>query len=995
MPHACRPFCLLLLATLAALRPSGAAADPTANALAGLTYREIGPAISGGRTTAVAGSDTDPRVYYAGGAGGGVFRSSDGGVSWHATFDAESVAPIGAIAVAHGDPNDVWVGTGESNPRNDVEEGAGVWHSTDGGKTWKHVGLDDAGTISAIALDPRDPKLVAVGVLGHVFRDGSTRGVYVTHDGGASWRRTLYVGPSSGASDLARVPGHPSTLFAGIWQFRRQPWNFISGGPLGGLYRSDDNGATWRKLTGHGLPGGLTGRIGIAAGTAGRIYAIVQSRDGDIWRSDDGGARWAVMPHSPYVGARPFYFSKLYVDPKDRNRVINVSLILSMSSDGARTFHKIATNAGWDYHANWWSADGTRIINGNDEGVAMSADGGAHWRQPYDLPFAQPYHVGFERVIPSYRVCIGLQDNGSWCGPSSAENGVGVLNRDWYIVGPGDGMHAEFDPAERNLVWTTATNSDTGQVYLFDARTQQTDDVSPSARDMEEAPASSPYRFNWDTPIAFATDGRVLAGGNVLFASSDRGAHWSAISPDLTRNDTAHQQIPGGPITQDSSGAENSDTILCIAPSRLAAGLVWIGTDDGLVQITRDGGKTWANVTPPAIPPWSRVFTVEPGGASPAVAYIAVDDHMNGDDHPYLFATADYGATWRPISGDLPPSLFVRTVREDPRNANLLYAGTQRGVWASFDAGRHWHALRLNMPATAIYDLALQPQRNDLIVAAHGRGVWILDDVRPLQEWSAAQGSPATLFRPADAYRMWQAAPVNTFTDSSLPDGDFVGANRSYGALFTYYLARAAKKVTIEIVDGAGHPVKHILGSKIARHAGMNRASWDLTEDGPTQWTGTFEQNRGPKVGAEALPGPYTVRLNVDGSVLEQPLIMLADPRDPAPPAELVRRHDVLAELNGEIGGVDTMLNAIDARLKRTTTPSAADALRALRARLTMDPRNIEDLRAPAQLRERLLDLLGRINGTSYQAPNAAQSEEARALHESYAVLSAAYAALQ
>ena len=378
--------------------PLGARADATSDGFGSLAYRPIGPAISGGRATAIAGSDRDPAVYYAGGAGGGVFKSTDGGVSWRPVFDREPVAPVGALAVSPRDPNDVWVGTGEANPRNTVEEGAGVWHSTDGGKTWRHAGLDDAGSISAISLDPRDARTVVVGVLGHVFRDGTTRGVFVTHDGGAHWARTLFAGPSSGVSDLTRVPDRPSTLFAGVWQFRRQPWTMSSGGPLGGLYRSDDGGATWRKLTGHGLPAGLTGRIGVAAATRGRVYAIMQSQHGEIWRSDDGGNAWRAMPHDPLIGARPFYFSRLHVDPANRDRVVNVSLILSLSTNGARSFKPIATNAGWDYHNVWFSADGRRLAVASDEGVVLSADGGRRWSQPYALPISQPYHVGFDSV---------------------------------------------------------------------------------------------------------------------------------------------------------------------------------------------------------------------------------------------------------------------------------------------------------------------------------------------------------------------------------------------------------------------------------------------------------------------------------------------------------------------------------------------------------------------------------------------------------------------
>jgi photosystem II stability/assembly factor-like uncharacterized protein len=970
-----------------------AGADPVSDAFGGLKYRAIGPAISGGRTTAVAGSDADPRVYYAGGAGGGVFRSDDGGTAWSATsFDTLPAAAIGALAVSATDANDVWAGTGESNPRNDVQEGAGVWHSLDGGKTWKHLGLDDAGSISSISIDPREPRDVVVGVLGHIFRDGTTRGIYVTRDGGAHWTRTLYAGPSSGVSSVARVPGHPDTLFAGVWQFRRQPWTLTSGGPLGGLYRSDDDGANWRKLAGNGLPTGLTGRIGLAAGSGGRLYAIVQSKEGDLWRSDDGGGTWRVAPHSPYVGARPFYFSSVFVDPANRNVVIAVALILSMSTNGARSFDKISTNAGWDYHAAWWSADGKRLIVGSDEGVTLSADGGKHWRQPYDLPFSQPYHVAFDDALPSYTVCVGLQDNNSWCGPSSSNNGLGVLNRDWYVVGPGDGMHALFDPGDKNLIWQTSTNTGTGQVYLYDARTTQTLDVSPDAADSGDAPSALAHRFNWDTPLAFARDGRALVGGEVVFASADKGRHWSIISPDLTRNDRSHQQISGGPITQDVSGAETSDTLLCIAPSKVDANVIWTGSDDGLVHVTRDGGQTWNDVTPPGAPHWGRAYTVEPGGADAGRAYVAFDDHMLGDDRPYVFATSDYGKTWSSLAGGLPPTAFVRVVREDPNDQTILYAGTEHGIFASFDGGSRWHDLRLNMPATAIYDLAIQPQADDLIAASHGRGVWILDDLGPLHVYAAAAAVPGALvlFAPHEAYRMWQTAPVNSFTDQTLPDGEFAGPNREL-AIFSYYLPKAARRVEIDVADARGTVVKHLSGKKISGHAGINRVGWDLTEDGPTRWRRTFEQNRGPKSGPELVPGCYTVRLLVDGTARERPLLVKADPRDPSTLDEATQRHDALVALNADLSGVDEWLNKIDLR---TGTRSNRE-LAAFRGRLTMDPRNVEDLRAPPGLRERILDLIERISSSAFQAPTAAQSAELANVRAAYAALQPQASALK
>lgn len=972
-------------------------------AFGNLQYRAIGPAIAGGRATAVAGSDSDPLLYYAGGAGGGVFKSVDGGASWRPVFDREKVAPIGAIAISPRDDEDVWVGTGESNPRNDVESGDGIWHSTDGGKTWRFAGLTGAGQISKISIDPRDARTVVVGVLGRVFADSAARGAYITHDGGAHWSRTLYVGPSSGVSDIVRDPDKSSTLFAGVYQFRREPWMMTSGGSDGGIYRSDDGGATWHKLSGRGLPAAPTGRIGLAAAGGGRLYAIVQSRAGELWRSDDDGETWRKMPHSPYVGDRSFYFSRIFVDPHDRNKLIDVGLILSRSDDSGRTFHAIATNAGWDYHQAWWSRDGRRVVVASDEGVVMSGDGSANWWQPYDLPFAQPYHIGLGATAPNYRVCIGLQDDNTWCGWSAVDNGIGILNRDWMTVGPGDGMWALLDPRDGHLIWSTSTNSDTGQVFLFDERTQQVAEVSPYARSNSGPPYALRYRFNWDSPLAFTASEQpqVLVGGNVVFESADRGQTWRVISPDLTRDEKSHQQNSGGPIDLDLSGAETSDTILDIETTRLDPATIWVGTDDGLVQLTRDGGTHWRDVTPPGTEQWGRFSAVTPGHFAAGTAYAAYDRHMVGDEHPYAFATDDYGATWHSISGDLPSDVFLRVVREDTKDRNLLYAGSQRGVWVSFDRGAHWQSLRLNMPATAIYDIEIQPQTDDLTVAAHGRGVWILDDLRPLRDLARARAWGVALFAPRDAYRMFQFSPVNNFpccaptttatSGQTLPDNVFVGKNPEYPASISYYLPQqAARRPSIEIVDTQGHAIRRL--GDLPNLAGINRTGWDLAEDGPVKWNGTFTENQGPDTGPEALPGTYTVRLHVDGRSYEQPLIVLPDPRDGESTDRYAKRHALLSELYAEYGVIDTWLNAIDTKLKNAT-PAQAAALRAFARELASSPRNVEDLAGAQALRDRIGDMLARMSN-SFQAPTAPQLDEAADIKEAFEKLSARRVAL-
>ncbi len=982
-----RSLAVLAVAAMALALPARAAFD-----FAGLKYRAIGPAIAGGRATTVVGSDVNLQIYYAGGAGGGVFKSVDGGSTWVPIFDSEPVAPIGAIALGPHDPSDVWVGTGEANPRNEVEQGDGVWHSSDGGKTWRHFGLDDAGSISAISIDPRNPRHVAVAALGQIFRDNATRGIYVTTDGGVNWTHTLYVNAGVGASDVVRVPDHPDTLFAGMYYLRRTPWTMISGGPGGGIFRSDNDGMTWRKLVGHGLPGGPVGRIGLAAGTNGRIYADLQSRAGVLWRSDDGGTTWRLMLHSPLVGARRFYFSRITVDPANNNRLISVGLVLSMTTNGGKSFHAISTNAGWDYHQIWWSHDGTRVAVGTDEGAVLSMDGGAQWKQPYDLPFAQPYHVAYDDSRPNYHVCIGLQDDNSWCGWANSPTGVGVLNRDWLQIAPGDGMWAMYDPLDHHYIWSTSTANDTGQVYLYNSQTHQVSEISPVAVSNGDLPASAvPYRFNWDSPLAFTPSGAALVGGNVVFESTDRGQHWSVISPDLTRNDPAHQTTPGGPIDADMSGAETADDILDIEVSPLDPSLFWVGTDDGLVQMTRDAGAHWTNVTPPIFPHWGRVPTVEPGHFDAATAFAAVDNHMLGDNGPHLFETTDSGATWRSISGNMPRDLYARVIRQDPVDANLLYAGTQRGVWASWDGGMHWQSLRLNMPATAIYDLHVHPTANDLIVAAHGRGVWILDDLAAIQH--PTDPSMITLFPIRDTYRWYSWPGINVFRDGSLPSNQFVGPNVRYGALVTYSLPRKERHVSIDVLDANGRVVRHLSGEDVTGDAGLNRIAWSLTEDAPVKWHGTFEDNQSPAGGVAVVPGTFTVRLHAAGMTRTQQVVVKEDPRDPLTLAQMQAQHDTLAQIVEELSGVDTMLNTIDARLKHAS-PAQRARLLAFKARLTYNPQNVEDLGGPAGLREKLSDLYGRIS-QSFQPATQPELDEAAHLLAEYGATAADWRAIR
>ncbi len=959
-----------------------ASAQSPSSDYANLRYRSIGPAIAGGRVTAVAGSDRDAQLYYVGGADGGIFVTHDGGASWHPVFDRQPVAAIGVIALDARDQNVIWVGTGEANPRNDAAAGDGMWYSSDGSRTWKHVGLDGAGAISSISIDPRASTTVVAGVLGREFADSSTRGVYLSTDNGAHWSRRLYLGNSTGVSDIARLPNRPSTLFAGAWQFRRQPWVMTSGGQSGGIYRSDNGGVTWHKLSGAGLPSAPSGRIGLAAsGTY--VYARIQSKEGFIWRSSDEGEHWQKMPASKFVGARAFYFSRVFADPSNSKRVINLEGVASMSIDGAQTFSQTSLAAGYDFHIAWWSGDGQRIILGSDEGVIISHDSGKHWFQPYDLPFAQVYHVGFDRVVPYYHVCIGLQDVDSWCAPQSVPNTIGVLNRDWVTVAPGDGMWSVFDPSDQNLLWSTETNTSSGQVYLTDFRTAQQAFVSPIARlTFGMAASANRYRFNWDAPIAFTTGAppRALLGGNVVFASSNRGRTWTVISPDLTRNDRSKQMVSGGPVQLDMSDAEDYDTILYLATSPLDSGLIWAGTDDGLVQLSRDGGATWRNVTPSQMPAWSRVMGMDVGHARAGTVYVAADGHMNGDDQPHLFASDDFGGTWRSISGDLPKDLVTFTIREDPHNPDVLYAGTRRGVWISFDRGAHWGSLRLNMPATAIYDLEIQPDLNGLVAGTHGRGVWILDDLTPLQQLLAARSQASALLAPRPAYLMFATPPINNSiyaSGSPVAENLFVGQNAPEGAIINYYLS-SPMHPSIDIVDKSGRVVRRFTGNGVPGKAGVNRITWNLTEDGPVQWHAAIDNDITPQDGATVVPGTYTVILHLPGGDQRASLTVKQDPRDSSSFAVYQQRYDLSAQLVAELSGVNAMLNAIDSR-HPLSAPYAA-----FKTQLTNAPAFDEDniSRAPA-LRERLLDMMSQLS-TSFQAPTAAQTDEAIALKQQY-----------
>jgi photosystem II stability/assembly factor-like uncharacterized protein len=910
-----------------------------------MSWREIGPAAGGGRVAAVAGSATDSKLYYLGSAGGGVWRSKNSGQTWDPVFDKEGVASIGAVTIDPTDDKTVWVGTGEANPRNDVSYGDGVYKSTDGGESWTNVGLKGTKYISRILVDPRNRNHVIVGALGDVFSDSSERGVYVTDDGGATWKQTLSVGPESGASDLAMDVGHPNVVYAGIWKFQRRPWTFVSGGEEGGLYRSSDGGETWTKLEGHGLPVGPTGRIGLAVAPSdgNRVYALIESKQGLLWRSDNGGADWTMVNDDSMTDARPFYFTHVEVDPKNPDRVYALSFETRRSTDGGKKFKVFASDVHSDFHSIWIAPnDPTRIMLGEDGGYALTLDGGENWFFSQNVPIGQVYRVGLGNDNP-YTVCGGLQDNNGWCGPSNSLDPTGIQNKDWIITSGGDGEWGIPEPDDANWIWSDSQN---GSLTIYNRVTQDQWSGQPYISTGGESwnLGTSRYRFNWESPIAFApwrtAGGKVIGwyGGNVIFQTTDRGRSWTAISPDLTRNIKSHQQPAGGPITNDVSGAEYSDTILDIEGSTRARGEIWAGTDDGLVQLTRDGGKHWANVTPPGAPEFGRFATVAPSTLVDGTAYAIDDAHEMGDAAPYVFVTRDFGKSWTKIVGGLPPDQWARAVRPDIRDRNIVYLGTEEGIWISFDGGAHWQSFKNDLPTVSVHDIRLQPQYDDLVIATHGRDIYIMDDVRPVQELQQAVARGAGLFVPRTGYE-WtlHQNEEEIYTN-------YAADNPPYGVTITFYQALPQKSAPkLEILDARGRVIRSISGTHdvggkqepyIPNKTGLNRYTWDFNVNGPIKWNGGNEFSKGPDTGPGVVPGDYSARMTLAGHTYVQQFKVEPDLRSLFTQAEYQRSYDEAMRQMARLSQVDEILNGLD-DLKKSLDAASDAAKKANNAAVT------------------------------------------------------------
>ncbi len=882
----------------------------------GLTWRMIGP-FRGGRTIAVSGITDQPDTYYFGGVGGGVWKTTNAGVTWKPIFDSQPAASIGALAIAPSDPKIIYVGTGEADPRSNVTYGNGMYKSIDGGQTWSHLGLTDTRQIGRIVVDPRNANVVLVAALGHIFGPNNERGVFRSTDGGANWQKVLYKDENTGAVDIVLDPDNPDTMFVSLWHAHRTPWSAyppVNGS--GSIWKSTDNGKTWTQLTGNGLPDGDLGRIGlaVAAGMRGqrgqRVYALIDAKKAGLYRSDDGGKTWILAGTDRRILGRLWYFCEIDVDPKNPDVVYTPNVSIYRSTDAGKTFEAIkGAPGGDDYHTLWIDpANPRRMIFGSDQGAGVSVDGGATWSSWYNQPTAQFYHVAVDNQFP-YHVYGAQQDSGTASTTSRSDFGS-ITFRDWAPVGAGESGYIAPDPSDPNIVYGGDTF---GALHRFDRRTGQSQTISPSTAGFGEAGG---LRFTWTSPLVFSPQDphTLYYGSQFVLRTVDRGMSWQKISPDLTGTDPglkadARPQAgatpkPGATLSIANAKALGHGVVYTIAPSPVAAGQIWAGTDTGLLHLTRDNGKTWNNVTPPGLADWSKISLIDAGHFDAATAYAAIDRHRLDDIGPYIYRTHDFGAHWQRINHGIPEGAFVRAVREDPMLRGLLFAGTELGVYFSLNDGDNWAPLRLNMPMTPIHDLAIK--NNDLVVATHGRSFWILDDISPLRQMSQETKSPDIhLFKPATAIRI----RANVNNDTPLPPEEPAGENPPTGAILYYSLnAITNSELTLEIFDGNGRLIRHFSSHEReampqldqvpftsywfrppappSSEAGLHRIVWDLRYAAPpikprgfSMATAYGQNTPAEPEGPLVLPGTYQIKLTVGQTVLTQPLEVVMDPR--------------------------------------------------------------------------------------------------------------------
>lgn len=940
--------------------------------LNGLAWRSIGPALIGGRISAIEGVPGNPAIVYAASGSGGLFRSINAGTTWQPIFERPPLISIGDVALDPGNPDHIWVGTGEANVRNSVSFGNGLYFSGDGGRSWEHRGLDQTMTISRIRIDPRDSRRVFVAALGHPFGPNPERGVFFSPDSGKTWQKVLYKDERHGASDLEISQANPDVMFAGLWAFDRKPWRYDSGDADGGLYRSTDGGKTWMKIT-RGLPT-LMGRIGVrvAPGNPKVVYVVAETREGALFRSNDGGESFEAVTRDRNLIRRGYYFCDLRVDPKDENRVYVLADALMLSKDGGKTFRRIGASVHSDLQALWIDpANPARMWQGSDGGLADSWDAGETWRHLSNISLGQFYHVYADNRQPFYNVSGGTQDNGTWIGPSRTREPSGILNDDWRMVSSVVGFNVLADPKDPDTVLTETPG---GTLLRTNLRTREQQSVGPQVRNYGGVTAADMnYRFAWDAPLVRSPHGdTIYYGSNVMFQSSDMGASWEAISRDLTKADLAKMLPSGGPVFIDNSSSETYSAITRIAESPVRRGLIWAGTNDGNLQVTNNGGGTWTNVSAslPGIPAASPVSAIEPSRFDAALAWVALDRHMFDDMQPYLFRTADGGATWKKASTGLPPIAVVWVVREDLKIPNLLYAGTEAGLFASFDAGEHWVPFGLNnLPNVAVRDIFIQPSANDILIATHGRGLWVLDDAAPVQELAKAFGRAADLFpvRPALRYSV-------RATRTGGGDGEFAAPNPPYGAILDYFVRERTRNLRLDVLDSTGQTIRQY--DELSGEPGVHRLVWDLRASGASR------NARGP----QALPGTYTARLTTGSGTIEQKFEVRLDPDLHVTDVDLRTQWNALNRILNMTRSVNEMIRAADAH------PAAAP-WRDFRATLAR-PRGMSNSETGPRLSEQLQSLFGLIDSAN-AAPTSAMAKLLDELTETFGKAESEFRMLQ
>ena len=1002
-------------------------------AFAALRWREIGP-FRGGRSVAVAGSSKRPNEYYFGTTGGGVFKTTDGGISWAPVTDKYFGGTIGAIGISESNPDIVYIGGGEYPIRGNVSHGDGVWRTTDAGKTWTSLGLSETRQISRVRVHPTNPDIVYVGAQGHVFGPNSERGVYKTTDGGKNWRRVLYRNDSTGITDLVLDPNNPETIYAAFWQAWRTPWQLVSGGAGSGIFKSTDGGEHWTEITRNpGLPQGVIGNVGLAVSpsNSNKVWAIVEADSGGVFRSSDGGATWTRTNTDRRLRQRAWYYTRIFADPKDDKTIYVLNTGMYRSTDDGKTVRSIQVPHG-DNHDLWVASnDAQRMIEANDGGANVSFNGGRSWTEQ-DQATAQFYHVTTTNHFP-YRVCGAQQDNSTLCGPSRKGGGIDIS--DWYDVGGGESGYIAVRPDTPDIVFAGSYG---GLLTRKDINTEFERDVNPWPNNpMGHDAADAKYRFQWTFPIVISphNPARMYIGSSVIFQTDDEGQTFKPISPDLTRHEPRTLGASGGPITKDQTSVEYFGTVFTIAESPRTAGVIWAGSDDGLVQITRDGGRTWKNVTPPSLPEWARISMIEASNFASGTAYVAANRYQLDDMRPYLFKTNDYGATWKAITNGIPATEFTRVLREDSERAGLLYAGTERSVWVSFDDGANWQSLRRNLPLVPIHDLAIK--EGDLIAATHGRSFWILDDLSALRQLRPeVTRTPAYLFRPRKTYR----AAFGGGGGTGAAGGHPTGANPPSGGVVYYWLAQPRQLVTMDFLDGQGKvirsftsqqdptvaadsirgdsirtarndsirraggtpdtatraeargeespageegPVRRPPPPRVANKAGLNMFAWNLRYPDPSVFDNMILWAGGTN-GPVALPGNYSVRMNVNGQRYTQPLVIVKDPRVTASDADLREQFDFLMRIRDKtsqandavklIRNVKAQLADREKRMPADKGVAFSTAASALSAKLSAVEGEIyqvknqssqDPLNYPIKLNNKIAALSGVVGGTA------------------------------